>query len=504
MSGVEDIIKRILAMRPELTNEAVRMMIEEEKARAGGLLTEEAAAHIVASILGLGPGQRVEARIKISRLTSGLGDVSLTGRVIHIFPARKFTRKDGRMGKVVGMLLGDATGSVRVVLWDEKADLISAGKIQPGKIVRILHGYTRERQGEVEINVGRRGEIYLEPMDTGKEDLPSVEAFFSRPGEIRAVGMVNLAGVIVEKSPVSTFSRRTGGEGKVMRMKLSDLKGGETLLVLWDDSVDTLGTLEVGTRLHVVHGRARERTAGGIEVHVSKITSVKVVEEGIEVTSRLSGASLKIADIAPNMRNINLSGRVLGRSEVRTFKRRDGEEGRVASLLLQDDTGSTRLSLWDDDVKLLETIKEGDNVSVEGAYARESLGGLTLSLGSEGRIAVTEEAGTPFLGEEKVVTKISDLREGMAEVTVEGRIVEAPSIREVTTQRGEIVKVASFVIDDGTGEARVSLWRQLVGEAEKLSSGMTIRIENGYVRSSYNERWNITSGTFTKIRVGSF
>jgi len=504
MSGIEDIIKRILAIRPELTKEAVRMMIEEEKRRAGGLLTEEAAAHIVASILGLGPGQRVEAKMKISRLTSGLSDVSLTGRVIHIFPPRKFTRKDGRMGKVVGMLLGDATGFVRVVLWDEKADLISAGKMQPGKIVRILHGYTRERQGEVEVNVGRRGEIYLEPMDTGKEDLPPLEAFFLKPGEIRAVGRVNLAGVVVEKSPVSTFSRKTGGEGKVMRMKLSDLRGGETQLVLWDDSVDTLGAVEVGTRLQIADGRARERAGGGMEVHVSKITSVKVVEEGIEVTSRLSGAPLKIADITPNMRNINLLGRVVGRSGVRTFKRRDGGEGKVASLLLQDDTGSTRLSLWDDDVKLLETIKEGDNVSVEGAYARESLGGLTLSLGSEGRIAITEETGTPLLGEKEVVTRIGDLREGLAEVTVEGRIVETPSIREVTTQRGETVKVASFVIDDGTGEARVSLWRQLVEEAEKLSSGMTVRLENCYVRSSFNERWDITSGAFTKIRVGSF
>jgi len=503
MSGVENIIKRILAIRPELTKEAVRIMIEEEKARAGGLLTEEAAAHIVASTLGLGPGQKVDAKIKISRLTSGLGDVSLTGRVIHIFPPRKFTRKDGRMGKVVTMLLGDATGSVRVVLWDEKADLVSAGKMTPGKIVRILHGYTRERQGEVEINVGRRGEIYLEPMDVGKEDLPPVEAFFPKAGEIRSTGRVNLTGVIVEKSPVSTFSRRTGEDGRVMRIKLSDLKGGETILVLWDDFVGDLGAVDVGTRLQIVDGRARERVGGGIEVHVSKSTSVKAVEEGVEISSTLGEAVLKVADIRSGMRNINLLGRVAGRSEIRAFKRRGGGEGRVASLLLQDETASIRVSLWDDHVKLLETIKEGDALSVEGAYARESLGGLTLSIGSEGKVAIIQGTDAPFLEEKKVVTKISDLREGMAEVTVEGQIVEPPSIREVTTQRGETVKVASFVIDDGTGEARVSLWRQLVEEVEKLPSDTTVRIENCYVRSSYNERMDITSGTFTKIRIGS-
>ena len=62
MSSVEDVVKRILALRPELTREAVQMMIEEEKSRSGGLLTEEAAAHIVASILGLQAGQRVEGK----------------------------------------------------------------------------------------------------------------------------------------------------------------------------------------------------------------------------------------------------------------------------------------------------------------------------------------------------------------------------------------------------------------------------------------------------------
>jgi len=502
MSGVEDTIKKILAIRPELTREAVRMMIEEEKAKAGGLLTEEAAAHIVASILGLGPGQKAEAKTKINKLTSGLGDVSLTGRIIHVFAPRKFTRGDGRSGKVVNLLLGDGTGSVRVVLWDEKADLISAGKMQPGKIVRILHGYTRERQGEVEVNVGRRGEIYLEPMDVRPEELPNVESFFLEPSQIRQAGRVNLTGVVVEKSPVSAFKRRDSGEGRVMRMKLSNLKGGETFLVLWDTSVDDIGAVDAGTRLRIVDGRARERMDGRMEVHVTKSTSVEVVEKGVEITGGLKGTLLKADEVKPGMRNISLQGRVVGASEVRTFKRRDGGEGRVASLLLQDDTGSIRLSLWDDDVKTLETIKEGEIVSVEGGYARESLGGLSLNLGSEGRVTVTQEAGEILPRKGIAAVKIGDLREGMGDITIEGRVVEAPSIREVTTQRGETVKVASFVIDDGSGEARVSLWRRLVEEAENISSGTTVRIENCYVRSFYNERIDVTSGAFTKIKIG--
>ena len=97
MSSKEDIIKRILALKPQLTREAVDRLIDEERGKAGGLLTEEAAAHLVASNLGLdGAGERIEAKVRIGDLTSGLSDVSLTGRVIHVFPAHTFSRSDGR------------------------------------------------------------------------------------------------------------------------------------------------------------------------------------------------------------------------------------------------------------------------------------------------------------------------------------------------------------------------------------------------------------------------
>ena len=49
-------------MRPNLTREAVERLIDEERAKAAGLLTEEAATHLVASNLGLdGAGERIEA-----------------------------------------------------------------------------------------------------------------------------------------------------------------------------------------------------------------------------------------------------------------------------------------------------------------------------------------------------------------------------------------------------------------------------------------------------------
>ena len=78
--STEAIIKRILLVKPTLTREAVELLIQEERTKTAGLLTEEAAAHLVASNLGInGAGERIDAKLKIGDLTESLSDVNLTG-----------------------------------------------------------------------------------------------------------------------------------------------------------------------------------------------------------------------------------------------------------------------------------------------------------------------------------------------------------------------------------------------------------------------------------------
>jgi len=500
MSGTDDIIKRILALRPQLTREAVERLIDEERAKAGGLLTEEAAAHLVASNLGLGgAGERIESKLRIGDLTSGLRDVSLTGRVIHVFPARSFSRRDGREGKVLRMLLGDRTGSVAIVLWDEKADLVAASKVKQGKIVRVLHGYTRERRGEVEVNVGSRGQIYLEPMDAIEEDHPPVESFFRTPGEVHGAGSVNLVGVVVDRYPASTFTRRDGSVGKVARLVLEE-GGGRINLVLWDDRVDELGDVGVGTRLRLTNGSARVRDDGRPEVHLNWATAVEVLEVGVEPEEPVSPWT-KLADLRTGMWGVNVAARAALIGGVREFRRRDGSVGKVASVLLEDDSGSVRLNLWGDEVELLEGMQSGAVLAVENGYTRMGLGAVGLNVGQNGRLTINPdnvEVAAP--DREERLIEIQGLREGQTNISVRGRLLEAPQVREVETARGP-ARVASFRLDDGTGEARVSVWRDLIEEVEGLTPGTLIRIENCNVRPPFDGLLQVSSGLFTRIVV---
>ncbi len=499
MSGTEDIINRILSSNPSLSRQAVQKLIEEERRKAAGLLTEEAAAHLVASNLGMsGAGRRIESKTKIGDLTSGLNDVSITGRVIHIFPSRKFSRGDGREGRVCRMLIGDNTGTLTVVFWDEKADQIAASKINPGKIVRVLHGYTRERWGEIELNVGNRGRMYMEPLDAEEGDFPRLEEFFLTPAGVHSTGTVNLQGVVVNTFPTSTFNRQDGSQGKVSRLVLEE--GGTRInLVLWDDKVDEFGETPPGTRIRVISGSARESRLGGSEIHVSWNTEIEVLEEGVEPLVAVSKWT-KIGELRDSLSGVNVVGRVYEVGEEREFSRDDGSVGRVASVLLQDETGLVRLTLWDDDVDLTRDMVSGKVLSVENGYTRQGFGGVDLQVGNYGTISIDPADVDLVLPDEFMVTEIEKLSEGQMNVTIEGQLLDDPVTREVETRRGP-VNVTNFRIDDNTGEVRVSLWRELGEVVDGLEAGAYIRLENVNVREPFDGLLQVSSGQFTKVEI---
>lgn len=498
--STDEIIKRILALKPTLTREAVQQLIEEERAKAAGLLTEEAAAHLVSSNLGIsGAGERIEAKLKISDVAGGLSDVSLTGRVLHIFPSHTFDRDDQRKGKVLRMILGDQTGTISIVFWDEKADHIEASKLEPGKIVRILHGYSRERRGNIEINIGNRGQVFLEPLDAVEEDFPVFDSFFMTPADIHTEGTVHLQGVVTDSTPVNTFSRSDGSEGKVSRLVLEE-GGARINLVLWDAKAEEYGDTQRGTRIRIISGNVRTGNTGSPEVHVSWDTQIEIVEQGVAPLESLPYWT-KISDLREGVGSVNVAAMATQVGELREFIRKDGTEGKVVSVLLEDETGTIRLSLWDDDTDRVDDIKEDTIIVVENGYTRAGFGGLDLNAGRNGRIHIDPEDLEVDLPEiERRVTPLIDLHEGQQNVTIQGQLLDDPIQRDIDTVRGPTT-VTNFRIDDDTGEVRVSLWRQHAETAMDLQAGAQIRLEYMNVREPYDGLLQVSSGAFTKIII---
>ena len=101
-------------------------------------------------------------RLFIKDLVSGLNNVTIIGRVISVSPLQSFTRYDGSVGSVRSLLITDKSGKIKVVLWDDKANIRYKKEDLIGRTVKFSHGYIREGQnGRLEFNIGSRGNLEI-------------------------------------------------------------------------------------------------------------------------------------------------------------------------------------------------------------------------------------------------------------------------------------------------------------------------------------------------------
>lgn len=159
--SLEEIVDRILSSRSDLNRKQVLEMIAQKKKGTGNFLTDETAARIAASELGVEIVKKpLRLKIQIRDIVSGLNDVTVTGQVVAVYPPKTFKRRDWTEGKLASLVVSDESGTLRAVLWDDKVELVEGGKIQRGQTVRISHGYVREGlDGKPELHLGDRGSL---------------------------------------------------------------------------------------------------------------------------------------------------------------------------------------------------------------------------------------------------------------------------------------------------------------------------------------------------------
>jgi replication factor A1 len=100
-----------------------------------------------------------------------------------------------------------------------------------------------------------------------------------------------------------------------------------------------------------------------------------------------------ISELTSGQGNVNVEGTITEVGESRTFSK-FGREMTVANAMLKDDSGSIKLTLWNDDVT---KYKEGDKVKIENGYVNEFQGENQLTSGKFGKI---EKVGEGEVSEE--------------------------------------------------------------------------------------------------------
>jgi replication factor A1 len=93
--------------------------------------------------------------------------------------------------------------------------------------------------------------------------------------------------------------------------------------------------------------------------------------------------------------------------------------------------------------------------------------------------------------------QIKDLKNGMRAVTIEASVVSVSEPRTVNLRDGGTAKVADCMIQDDSGQIKLSLWEDHIA---MVKVGSKISIENGYTNSFKGEN-SLNVGRYGKLKV---
>ena len=380
---VEEIVEQILSRNPEVSREQILERLEKEKKKTGGLIADVTLLRMIAAEFDVEISLEASVpKLSIKDLVPGLNNVTVVGRVVAVFPSKTF--EGNKSGKIASLLIADKNSILRVVLWNDKASIIESGKVKVGQITRFSHAYTKEGySGRVELHLGDRGEIQINPSDVKAKDYPTISKFVTKTAEItfrHKNRKVNVTGVVKEVYPVSTFERKNSGSGKVMRFVLAD-NTGELSVVVWNEKVDELEkVIEEGVNLRLVNAKVKEAVSKGLEIHVNAGTYVETLAPEEEF--------LEIADLKEGLNHVNVEGEVVAKPMLRNVRTSKEEFVKLAVFELKDETGRIWVSAWRRHADAVSKLRIGDKIIIKNAYVKKGFGNQ-LELSTRNTTAIT-------------------------------------------------------------------------------------------------------------------
>ncbi len=235
-------------------------------------------------------------------------------------------------------------------------------------------------------------------------------------------------------------------------------------------------------------GLEKEEIERRIEAKRAKLAGLISKEGAAQVIAAELGISfdnekLKIEELLPGMRKVNVVGKIINLSPIRTFTTKKGDEGKVVNLTLADDTSNIKVVLWDTNhISLVEKqdIKEGSVVEIGNGSMRAN----EIHLGSFSELKFSKESIDNVITEKIVKEKdISDFKLSDS-VSTRAFIVQAfepkffyvcpeckkKAISEAEgfscSEHGKIIPekraLINLVLDDGTETIRSVLFQEAI------------------------------------------
>jgi len=163
-----DKLTEVIEKESDLSKEQIEEKIKEKLDQLSGLISKEGAAHILANELKIKLNSIAKGKKIISEIMPGMRNLEIDAKVLNIYEKREF-QVGARSGKVASIHVGDNSGSIRIVLWGSKADLID--DIKTGDIIKIKDVYSKTNNNFTEVHLNDNSEVIINPKGIVIDDV---------------------------------------------------------------------------------------------------------------------------------------------------------------------------------------------------------------------------------------------------------------------------------------------------------------------------------------------
>lgn len=301
--------------------------------------------------------------------------------------------------------------------------------------------------------------------------------------------------------PLRTFTRKQGGEGKVASLMGADATGS-IRVTFWDTHTKPIEDREIdeGDVIRVINGRVRTGLRDQLEIHLGAGSRMMANPPDIDLQElpNAAVAPVKISSLREGMGDVNVCGTLASKGRKTTFNR--GEtEGTVASVSVSDETGSTRLVLWDEQADWFDKLEVGDSIRIESGYVRLDRNNTAeLHLGRRGRITQTAGKGPPSSLPLAKVMRLKNLRAGDFG-TVEVTVIANNGVSSFLRRDGREGKRLVLTLADESGQVRAVAWGRAADELADLAKGSILRLENSGCRAGLRQELELHISDSTHV-----
>ena len=333
-----------------LTRSEIHNKVEEKKSELKGLISDEGALFLIAKEFGVDVSNEntdliKDIEINISDISLNMKNITLVGRIKEIYSVYEFNKENQEKGYVGSFLLHDTTGEIRIVLWNEHANMFTNENFKKNELVKILNGYTKEGRYGTELHIGRLGKIILSPDDVDYKKYPKIKDEFVDINKIsKMLKSVSIEGKILRIYPTKTFTKKSGENGTLATINLMDTTS--TVRVnFWNDDISKMNNIKIGDYVSITSLRPRESNLNPnlITLHATRNTNVSKKEKKLKLEIDLSNSIKKLQ----NKENlVSFKGIITSIDNLRKVTLKSGDEVNLLNFIVSDDTDFIRVAAW--------------------------------------------------------------------------------------------------------------------------------------------------------------